>query len=123
MAVSGEFIKYLEDLFSVLPGTSIRKMFGGVGIFRHNLMFALALEDGRIAFKADSETIPDFEAEGCGQWVYEHKNRKSVSMGYWYIPEHLADNPDEFAIWAEKAFAAASRIDQEKPPSQRKLKM
>lgn len=122
MAITAGTIEYLDDLFSVMPDVTIRKMFGGVGMFRHSLMFALALEDGRVAFKADEESIPDFEAEGSTQWVYGHKNRRSVSMGYWYMPERLADEPEEFRDWAEKAFAAAARIDSQKPPSQRKLK-
>ena len=51
-----EFITWLEDVFSAVPDTSIRKMFGGVGLFRHGLMYALALSDGRIALKADDQT-------------------------------------------------------------------
>ena len=31
MAVTKEFAAYLEDLFSVLPGSRVRRMFGGVG--------------------------------------------------------------------------------------------
>lgn len=121
MAISNEYLGYLEDLFSIIPGVNIRKMFGGVGMFRHGLMFALSTDDGRIAMKADEQTIPAFEAEGCGQWIYESKTRKAVSMGYWYLPEHLLDDQEEFSVWAEKAFSAAVRIDQAKPPSQRKL--
>ncbi len=122
MGISNETAAYIEDRFSVVPDARIRKMFGGIGVFRHGLMFAVALDDGRIAFKADEKTVPEFEKEGSVQWVYEHKNRRSVSMGYWYAPERLADDSDAFAEWAEKAFQAAVRIDQAKPPSQRKLK-
>ena len=71
MALSKEFIDYLTDLFAVVPGTTVKKMFGGVGMFRQGLMYALALGDGKIALKADAETIPDFEAEGCEAWYYE----------------------------------------------------
>ena len=123
MSISNEQVEYLKDIFSSVPGASIRKMFGGVGVFRHGLMFALALEDGQIAFKADEITVPEFEAEGCQEWVYENKTRKSVGMGYWYMPERLLDDTEEFIDWAEKAFSAAARIDQAKPPSQRKLKV
>lgn len=123
MAVTEEFIEYVRDLFADVPNTSIRKMFGGIGIFRHKLMFALSTGDGRIALKADAQTIPEFEAEGCTQWVYEAKTKKITSMGYWYMPERLADEPDEFLIWANKAFEAAIRADQSKPPSQQKLKI
>ena len=122
MTISKEFVSYLEDMFSVLPGTSIRKMFGGVGIFRDGLMYGLSMSDGRICLKADDETRADFIGEGCEEWVYERKDCKRTSMNYWYMPERLADDPDELKNWADKAFAVALRADAKKPPSQRKFK-
>jgi DNA transformation protein len=112
---------YMEDLFAVLPGSTIRKMFGGAGVFRQGLMYALALSDGKIALKADEQTIPDFEAAGCEAWYYEDKRGGKKSMNYWYMPEHLADDPEELKVWATKAFEVAMRADQKKSPKQRKF--
>lgn len=122
MAISPEFIAWLDDLFAVVPGTSIRKMFGGVGVFRHGLMYALAMSDGRVALKADEVNVPDFRAEGCTEWTYERGKSPKKSMGYWYVPERLFDDPDEMREWALAAFDAAVRADARKPPKQRKLK-
>jgi DNA transformation protein len=122
MALQAEFVSWLEDLFSVVPDTTVRKMFGGVGIFRHGLMYGLALQDGRIALKADDVTIPDFVAEDCEEWRYERKDGKSTTMGYWYIPERLTDDSDDLHTWSMSAFEVAVRADAKKPPSQRKLK-
>lgn len=121
MAVTKEYLEYLADLFSVVPHTNIKKMFGGAGVFRHGLMYALALGDGKIALKADEQTIPDFEAEGCEAWYYEDKRGGKKSMNYWYMPERLADDEDELLEWSMKAFEVAVRADQKKPPKQRKL--
>ncbi len=76
----------------------------------------------KIALKADAETIPDFEAEGCEAWYYEDKRGGKKSMNYWYMPERLADDPDELQTWAEKAFDVAIRADERKPPKQRKFR-
>ncbi len=122
MAISASYLEYLEDLFSGVPGASIRKMFGGVGVFRHGLMFALATSDGKVAFKADQKTIPEFVDAGSSEWVYENKSGKSTSMGYWYAPDFLLDDADEFSRWAEQAFETAARLDALKPEKQRKLK-
>lgn len=121
MALTKEYLEYLSDLFSAVPGSSTKKMFGGAGVFRHGLMYGLALGDGKIALKADAETIPDFEAEGCDAWYYEDKRGGKKSMNYWYMPERLADDPDELLQWAMKAFYVAVRADQKKPPKQRKM--
>ena len=122
MALDAEYITWLEDLFSVVPDAKIKKMFGGVGVFRHGLMFALATNDGRVSLKADSETIGDFNAEDCGEWEYHRKDGKVTTMGYWYIPERLSEDSDELLVWSLKAFEVAVRADNKKPPSQRKLK-
>ncbi len=120
MALSKDFLAFLEEQFSVVDGAAIRKMFGGVGVFRQGLMFALATDDGRVAFKADDETIPAFRAEGLEEWTYPHKSGKQMSMGYWYAPERLFDDGDALKDWSMTAFAAAVRADNRKPPKQRK---
>jgi DNA transformation protein len=120
MALTREQAEWLQDLFSGIPGVSVRRMFGGAGVFREGLMFALSLDDGRVALKADEQTIPDFKAEGSTQWTYPHRSGKQMEMGYWHAPERLFDDPDEFRDWAEKAFMTALRIDARKPKSQRK---
>ncbi len=121
MGISKEAALHLEDLFSALSGSSVRRMFGGAGVFRDGLMYALSLDDGRIALKADMETIPAFRAEGMSEWTYPHRGGGQASMGYWYMPERLFDEPDEFRLWAQGAFEAAMRADSRKPVSQRKF--
>lgn len=120
MPISKEFADHLEDLFQVLPGSSARRMFGGVGVFHRGLMYALSLDDGKICLKADEETIPDFEAEDCQPWLYE-RDGKFMDMGYWQMPERLLDDEDDLRRWAHKAFEVAMRADAKKAPKQRKL--
>jgi DNA transformation protein and related proteins len=121
MAVSREFQTYVEDCFSIVPAVTVRRMFGGLGIFRNGLMFAIATSEGKLAFKADEQTFDDFIAEGAGEWIYNDQTGRAKRMGYWYAPEWLVDEPEEFREWALKAFAAARRADMRKPAAQRKL--
>lgn len=120
MALSKRDLEWLAELFEVVPGVSVRGMFGGAGVFRQGIMFGLSIEEGRIALKADAVNSPDFVAEGQTQWTYPHKSGKQMSMGYWHVPERLLDEPDEFRLWAQKAFEAALRADAKKPPGKRK---
>ncbi len=120
MGISKQEVEVLEELFSVVPGCSVRRMFGGAGVFREGLMFALSLEGGRVALKADAQTEPDFIAEGSSPWLYPHKSGKLMEMGYWHAPERLLDDPDEMRLWAQRAFETALRADARKPKSQRK---
>ena len=103
----------LEDLLAPLGGVTIRRMFGGRGVFKDGLMFALMSSRGVFYFKADAGTAPAFEREGSEQWTPEMKGRV-MPMPYWRAPERLFDEPDAFAEWARTAFAAAVRTQKSK---------
>jgi DNA transformation protein len=115
--MAGGFDDLLADLFEPVGGVSIRKMFGGMGVFREGIMFAL-VADGVLYLKADEGTTADFQAEGCGPFVYDGKNKPHV-MPYWRLPERLYDEPDEFRDWALAAFAVAERSKGEKSKRKR----
>ncbi len=60
---------FLIDLFSDFGPVTIRRMFSGFGISADGINFALALRAG-LYFRADEETIPQFEAEGSKPFQY-----------------------------------------------------
>jgi DNA transformation protein len=122
--MADSFQELLVDLFEPVGGVSFRKMFGGLGISREGMMFALVADDV-LYFKADEETRAAFEEEGCGPFTYESKDGPRT-MSYWRAPERLFDEPDDFREWAMTAFAVAQRSSDGKPkkrkPSRRKPK-
>lgn len=82
-------------------------MFGGLGIYREGVMFAL-VADGTLYLKVDDLNHREF-AEACGRpFVYDGKGRP-VTMSYWTPPEEIFDNPDELKRWAQLAYEAALR--------------
>jgi DNA transformation protein len=105
--VSSGYLDLLADLFAPLGGVRFRRMFGGHGIYRDGVMFALVSDDV-LYMKADAETARRYEAESCGRFVYEAKG-KPVAMSYWRLPERLYDEPDEFVAWAREAVGVAKR--------------
>ena len=104
----------IEDLFSKTAPVSIRRMFGGKGIYVDGRIVALVV-DGELMLKADAESAPRFEAAGCRQWTYEAKT-KTAAMPYWSIPEEALDDPHEFAPWARLAIEASLRADSVRKP-------
>jgi DNA transformation protein len=107
------FQDFLAELFEPVGGVSFRKMFGGIGVFRQGLMFALVADD-TLYLKTDENSETAFKAEGSGPFVYDGKGRP-VTMQYWRLPERLYDEPEEFRQWALNAFAVADRAQGEKP--------
>ncbi|MEO8668921.1 MAG: TfoX/Sxy family protein [Bauldia sp.] len=102
----------MEELFASIEGTTVRRMFGGLGVFRQGLMYALVADDV-LYLKGDAGTQAAFEREDCPQWIYDGKQRP-VAMPYWRLPERLYDEPDEFREWALAAFAVAERTAKPK---------
>jgi DNA transformation protein len=98
----------IEDMFEGLGPVSIRRMFGGKGIYHQGLIVAIDLRD-ELMLKADEVSAPEFEAAGARRWFYEGKNGKPVLMPYWSVPEAAFDDPDEMRRWVGLAFEAALR--------------
>lgn len=98
----------IEEMFEGLGPVTIRRMFGGKGIYHRGLIFALELRDAMM-LKADATSAPQFLAAGAEQWSYDGKKGKPVLMPYWSIPEDALDDPDEMTKWARLAYDAAVR--------------
>ena len=107
--------EFLLDLFASFGPVTLRKMFSGFGISVDGVNFAMALRAGLI-FRADEETIPRFEAEGARPFEYPTRAKTVTVMSYWHVPERLYDDPEELAVWARDALAAAQRAKLKKRP-------
>ncbi len=51
---------HIAELFAPFGRVSVRRMFGGLGIYAEGTMFALAY-DGRVYLRADDTTRPAFQ--------------------------------------------------------------
>jgi len=98
----------LRDVFAGLGPVTIKKMFGGKGIWHQGIMVG-AVVDGVVRLRGDAISGPEFEAAGGTRWTYSAKMKKAVNMPYWTIPDSAIDDPDELAIWTRKAYESALR--------------
>ena len=108
---------FLSELFSDFGLVTLRRMFSGFGISVDGTNFALALRAG-LYFRADEETIPQFQAEGSKPFQYQQRSTAKVVTvnSYWELPARLFDDQEELAGWARAALAAAQRAALRKRP-------
>jgi DNA transformation protein len=111
--------EFLIDLFADFGPVTIRKMFSGYGISVDGTNFALSLRAG-LYFRADDQTIRQFEAEGSKPFQYQTRTRSVTVNSYWQLPARLFDDSEELASWARAALAAAQRAAARKRPKKRK---
>lgn len=120
MSADAALLAHLMDVLRPLGGVAAKRMFSGAGIFRDGLMFALVV-DGDLYLKADEVTIPDFEAEGCGPFVYGTKNGARALHSYWRAPELLLDDDEAMLAWCRRAADVAVRAASKAAPKKRRV--
>ena len=106
MAANPEFAEFLKEQMAGFGPVSIRRMFGGMGVFRDGLMFALVSTDV-LYFKTDEPGRDAFRAEGLAPFSYPTKTGEHTLTSYWRAPERCLDDPDEMRDWCRRAFDVA----------------
>jgi DNA transformation protein and related proteins len=118
MTVSAGFIELLHELLAPLGTISVRRMFGGAGLYCDSQIIGF-IDDDTLFFKTDEAGRAAFEAEGLGPFTYSTKNGDGMLLSYWRAPERLLDDPEEMVVWAGDAITVARREALRKKPSKR----
>ena len=81
-------------------GITSHAMFGGHGLFKDEVMFAIVDSEGRLYLRADASTAAAFEEAGSTQ---------HARMPYWEVPEPIREDADRLRQWASTAAEVAVR--------------
>ena len=85
----------------VVPGdVTIKKMFGGYGVFESGTMFALVDSHGVIFFKADDTNRDRFEKAG---------SKKHSRMPYYQVPNSVLENDRDLQEWAQTSVLVSKK--------------
>lgn len=96
-----------RELFAPLAAITVKRMFGGAGIYGDGLFFAL-IHGGEIYLKADAASELLFAAAGSQPFLYHTLKRKQpVKLGYWTLPSEALDDPEVALTWGNRALATA----------------
>ena len=112
MAVSEDFAAHVHELLGGLGVIRIKRMFGGAGVYVHDLVFGLLINE-TLYLKADDLTEAEFRTAGSEPFIFEAKG-KSIPMRYWRLPDDAADDREAAERWARLALDAALRAKKPK---------
>ena len=118
MAVSKDFIAYIEELLTPLGTIRTKRMFGAAGVYVDELFFAV-IDDDTLYFRADEQTEPAFRDAGSAPFVYRSRDGQEMQMNFWRAPAEAMDGPDEAAPWARLGIEAALRKKAQKGKKKR----
>ncbi|MCG6118140.1 MAG: TfoX/Sxy family protein [Aquimonas sp.] len=103
----------LAVVFARFGSVRLRPLFDGCALYHEGLAFGL-WEDGQLYLRADAGSRALFEAEGLG--AYSYSGPQCTARPGWYrAPAGVLSDPEQAALWARRAFAAAQRSQ---PPGQ-----
>ena len=102
MAVSDEFLNYVVDQLSLWGRVSVRRMFGGAGLYRDGKMFGL-IADNVAYLKVDDTNREDFVKAGSSPFNPYPDKVKTAVMSYYEIPPEVLEDPDELSQWAQRS--------------------
>jgi DNA transformation protein len=102
------FVDSLLDLLLPLGEVRARRMFGGHGIYKDDVMFGLVAED-RFYIRTDDENKAPFIERGCEPFVFGERNGKTIVSRYYEPPESAFINAQKMKPWALLGVEAAAR--------------
>lgn len=102
------FADFVVELMSGLGPVVAKRMFGGHGIYLHELMFALIVEE-RLYLKADEQTVAQFQSRGLPPFSYETRNGTQSSLSYFEAPGEVYDEREHMLHWARLGYDSAVR--------------
>lgn len=108
MTARDEDIAWFRELLEPLGAITVRRMFGGAGLYVDGLIVGLEIE-GTLYLKADASSRDLFADAGGRPFVYDGKDRQVTVASYWTPPDEAMDSSDAMRPWARLALEAALR--------------
>ena len=105
------FKEFILDQLSELPELRAKAMFGAHGLYQGGRFFGI-LDEGRLFFKTDARSRPDYVARGMAPFTFE-SNGRVIRMSYHEVPPDVLEDPQTLVAWARRAIQVAA--DQRSP--------
>lgn len=100
-------VQHIVDLMGRFGSVRARAMFGGHGLYRDGVMFALLAKEG-LYLKVDEQSRPVFAGRNLRAFSFTAKGR-TVQLSYHEAPPQALEDEAEMADWCQLAWQAALR--------------
>jgi DNA transformation protein len=108
MGVSDEFVDYVVEQLAGWGAVSVRRMFGGAGLYREGTMFGVLADD--VAYlKVDDSNRDEFLRAGSAPFEPYPDKIKTTVRTFFEIPADVMEDPDELARWAQRSWLVARK--------------
>ena len=101
---SDDFRQFVLEQLSDLPDLVCRRMFGGYGLYQGEHFFGI-LHKGKLYFKTNAATKPNYEAYGMRPF---QPSAKQTLKNYYEIPVEILEDADALCSWAKHAVSVSA---------------
>ncbi len=109
MTLDNDYLEFVRDQMTSFGDFTIRKMFGGAGLFKDGKMFALVTADNKLFLKVDDSNRGDYEAQSMGPFVPSFRTKRAMTMPYYEVPADVIEDREELGRWAGRSHAVAMK--------------
>jgi DNA transformation protein and related proteins len=114
---------FVRELLAGLGPVTIKRMFGGAGVYADGVMFGLIADD-MLHIKTDEALQSALAQEGSGPFIWTPSSGpragETIPFSYWRMPDAALEDPETAVMWARRALAVAHAAASRKPPRKRK---
>ena len=123
VAVSPGFLAFVLEQLEGLGNVTSRRMFGGAGLYRGDVFFAV-LDNDTLFFKVNETTVGPYQQAGMSPFQ-PYPGKPETSFGYYQVPVGVLEDRDELVAWARTAVdvgrAKAGSRRRRNPRSRRRV--
>jgi DNA transformation protein len=115
MAVSDTYLAFVLEQLEGLRGVVTKRMFGGVGVYRDDVFFAV-IDNDTLFFKVDDKLRPRYRS--AGMKAFAPMPGKPAMEGYYQVPPDVLEDPARLVEWAKLSITLGAAA----PPKKRSAK-
>lgn len=104
-----DFVEFICDQLTELDAALYKPMFGGYGLYEGIVFFGIVF-DGRLYFKTDDATRPQYEEWGSEPF---QPNSKQTLKNYFEVPVEVVEDPARLNALAIEAVRIAVKREVE----------
>ncbi len=97
----------LKELFKPFGEVSVKRMFGGAGLYAEGLCFAIE-QGGEVFLKVDELSQQSFADAGSSPFIHVAKGRP-MTTSFWRLRASAYTETDELRRWASLGLEGARR--------------
>lgn len=106
MTVTPAYREFVIDQLASLGRVSVKRMFGGAGLYRDGVFFGL-IDDDTVYLRVDDTTRLDFIARGQPALRPVRSQPDKISENYFQVPPDVLEDAEQFVVWSRRAITAA----------------